>query len=426
MQTTQVGIIGAGPAGLLLAQLLHQQGIASVVLESRPRARVEARQRAGLLEQGTVDALRQAGAAERLDREGLFHEGVLLQYAGQRQRVPLTELTGGASVTIYAQTEVVKDLISQRLALGLPLLFEAEATSIEGLATDQPVIHYTHEGRAQALACDFVAGCDGFHGISRQAAPAGHFQTFDKVYPYCWLGIIADVPPSTHELIYAYHARGFALHSMRSPTRSRLYVQCAPTDTLEDWPDARVWAELQIRLGTAGWTLQEGPIIEKTITPMRSFVTTPMQYGHLLLAGDAAHIVPPTGGKGLNMAVADTRQLFAALLAHYQRGDPQPLAGYSAACLRRVWRVQEFSNFMTEMLHHNPEKSAFDQQLQQARFQQLTTSRAAAQVVAENYVGLAAQWAAEASPPAGTPPRPAGVAPRPLAPSPKRREETSL
>ena len=398
---TQVGIIGGGPAGLLLAQLLHQQGIASVVLESRPRARVEARQRAGLLEQGTVDALREAGAAGRLDREGLFHEGVLLQYAGQRQRIALTELTGGAGVTIYAQTEVVKDLIAQRLGQGLPLVFEAEATAIAGLATDQPVIHYTAGGQAHALHCDFVAGCDGFHGISRQAAPAGHFQTYDKVYPYCWLGIIAEVPPSTHELIYAYHPRGFALHSMRSATRSRLYVQCAPTDTLEDWPDERVWAELQTRLSTPGWTLNEGPIIEKTITPMRSFVTMPMQYGRLLLAGDAAHIVPPTGGKGLNMAVADTRQLFAALRAHYHHADDAPLRDYSAACLRRVWRVQEFSNFMTEMLHHNPEKSNFDQALQAARFQQLTTSEAAAQLVAENYVGLAAKWAAEAGRPAG-------------------------
>ncbi len=397
---TQVGIIGGGPAGLLLAQLLHQQGISAVVLESRPRTRVEARQRAGLLEQGTVDLLREAHAAERLDREGLVHEGVLLSYNGQRHRIDLAGLTGGACVTIYAQTEVVKDLIQQRLAQGLPLLFEAEATHIEGLETDHPVIHYTYQGQAHTLACDFVAGCDGFHGIARQAAPAGFFKTYDKTYPYCWLGIIAQVPPSTDELIYAFHERGFALHSMRSAVRSRLYVQCAVTDTVEDWPDARIWEELHLRLGTAGWTLREGPILEKSITPMRSFVTEPMQYKRLFLAGDAAHIVPPTGGKGLNMAVADTKTLFDALCAWYQRGNAALLHRYSAACMRRVWRVQEFSNYMTELLHHNPDKGPFDQHLQESRFNLLTTSPAASQVIAENYVGLAAQRASEA---AGTP-----------------------
>ncbi len=394
---TQVGIIGGGPAGLLLAQLLHQQGITAVVLENRSRQRVESRQRAGLLEQGTVDALREAGAAERLDREGLFHEGVILSYNGQRHRIALTELTGGAGVTIYAQTEVVKDLIAQRLATQQPLLFEAEATHIEGLTTDSPVIHYALDGQQHTLACDFVAGCDGFHGIARRTAPEGFFKTYDKTYPYCWLGIIAQVPPSTDELIYAFHERGFALHSMRSSERSRLYVQCDVTDTVADWPDERIWAELHLRLGTAGWTLSEGPILEKTITPMRSFVTAPMQYERLFLAGDAAHIVPPTGGKGLNMAVADTRQLFEALRTHYQDGDNRGLLDYSAACMRRVWRVQEFSNYMTELLHRNPEKSAFDQHLQEARFQLLTTSRAASQVVAENYVGLAARRASEAA-----------------------------
>jgi p-hydroxybenzoate 3-monooxygenase len=391
---TQVGIIGGGPSGLLLAQLLHQQGIAAVVLENRPRARVEARQRAGLLEQGTVNLLREAHAAERLDREGLVHEGVLLHYNGRRHRIDLAELTGGACVTIYAQTEVVKDLIQQRVAQGLPLLFEAEATHIEGLGTNTPLIHYTHRGAARMLACDFVAGCDGFHGIARRAAPEGFFRTYDKIYPYSWLGIIAEVPPSTDELIYAFHERGFALHSMRSSTRSRLYVQCAVTDTVEDWPDARIWAELHARLGTAGWTLHEGPILEKSITPMRSFVTEPMQYERLFLAGDAAHIVPPTGGKGLNMAMADTKTLFDALRAHYQTGDDAGLRDYSAACMRRVWRVQEFSNYMTELLHLNPEKSAFDQHLQASRFNLLTTSTAASQVTAENYVGLAAHRAA--------------------------------
>jgi p-hydroxybenzoate 3-monooxygenase len=395
---TQVGIIGGGPAGLLLAQLLHQQGISAVVLENRPRARVEARQRAGLLEQGTVNLLRDAGAAARLDREGLVHEGVLLSYNGRRHRINLSALTGGACVTIYAQTEVVKDLIQQRLAQGAPLLFEAEATRIEGLQTTTPLIYYTYQGEERTLACDFVAGCDGFHGIARWAAPDGFFKTYDKTYPYCWLGIIAQVPPSTDELIYAFHERGFALHSMRSSERSRLYVQCAVTDTVDDWPDARIWKELHARLGTTGWTLREGPILEKSITPMRSFVTEPMQYERLFLAGDAAHIVPPTGGKGLNMAVADTKTLFDALRAWYLTGDGELLRNYSAACMRRVWRVQEFSNYMTELLHLNPEKPAFDQHLQESRFQLLTTSEAASQVIAENYVGLAAQRAA--APPA--------------------------
>jgi p-hydroxybenzoate 3-monooxygenase len=395
---TQVGIIGGGPAGLLLAQLLHQQGIAAVVLENRSRPRVEARQRAGLLEQGTVDLLREAGAAARLDREGLVHEGVLLSYNGRRHRINLSELTGGACVTIYAQTEVVKDLIQQRLDQELPLLFEAEAMQIEGLETSTPVIHYTYQGEEHTLACDFVAGCDGFHGIARQAAPEGFFKTYDKTYPYSWLGIIAQVPPSTDELIYAFHERGFALHSMRSSQRSRLYVQCAVTDTVEDWPDARIWEELHLRLGTAGWTLQEGPILEKSITPMRSFVTEPMQYERLFLAGDAAHIVPPTGGKGLNMAVADTKTLFEALRAWYQQGEPALLQDYSAACMRRVWRVQEFSNYMTELLHLNPDKLPFDQHLQESRFQLLTTSVAASRVIAENYVGLAAQRASATAP----------------------------
>ena len=394
---TQVGIIGGGPAGLLLAQLLHGQGIRSVVLENRPRQRVENRQRAGLLEQGTVDLLRQAGAADRLDEQGLVHEGVILSYNGQRHRIDLTKLTGGSQVTIYAQTEVIKDLINNRLdAVPLdtnePILFEAEATAIDGITGDGPAtIHYTHNCENHTLTCDFVAGCDGFHGIARQAIPAELTRTYDKIYPYCWLGILAEVPPSTHELIYAYHERGFALHSMRSPTISRLYVQCDVTDTVEDWPDERIWAELKIRLGTPGWTLQEGPIVEKTITPMRSFVREPMQHGRLFLAGDSAHIVPPTGAKGLNMAVADAGQLFNGLMDYYENTSTVALDAYTATCMRRVWRVQEFSNFMTDMLHHNTDKSPFDQALQQSRFNQLISSEKASAVVAENYVGLAAK-----------------------------------
>ncbi|QDK77212.1 4-hydroxybenzoate 3-monooxygenase [Spirosoma sp. KCTC 42546] len=393
---TQVGIIGAGPAGLLLAQLLHQQGIRSVVLENRSRERVESRQRAGLLEQNTVDLLRQAGATDRLDQQGLVHDGVILSYNGQRHRIDLAKLTGGSRVTIYAQTEVVKDLIQLRLNTGEPILFEAEATSIDGLDGNEPMIQYTHNGESHTLICDFVAGCDGFHGISRQTIPESLTTAYDNVYPYCWLGILAKVPPSTHELIYAYHDRGFALHSMRSPEISRLYVQCDVTDTLADWPDERIWAELQLRLGTVGWTLMEGPILEKTITPMRSFVSEPMQYGRLFLAGDSAHIVPPTGAKGLNMAVADTGQLFHALMDWYQNGSASELANYTACCMRRVWRVQEFSNFMTELLHHNPNKTPFEAQLQASRFNQLITSQMASTVVAENYVGLAAKRASEA------------------------------
>lgn len=392
--TTQIAIIGAGPAGLLLAQLLHQQGIRSVILENRPRQRVESRQRAGLLEQGTVDLLREAGATDRLDREGLVHEGVILSYNGKRHRINLAALTGGSCVTIYAQTEIVKDLIQNRLAAGKPILFEAEATRIEHVLGDGPAtVHYTHNGEEHTLTCDFVAGCDGFHGISRKTIPAELSRVYDKTYPYCWLGILAKVPPSTHELIYAYHERGFALHSMRSPDVSRLYVQCAVTDTVDDWPDERIWSELQIRLGTEGWALQEGPIFEKTITPMRSFVSEPMQHGNLFLAGDSAHIVPPTGAKGLNMAAADAGQLFRALMAWYQDENRVALDQYTADCMRRVWRVQEFSNFMTEMLHHNPDKSAFDQYLQQSRFNQLISSQTASTLVAENYVGVAAKKA---------------------------------
>lgn len=393
---TQVGIIGAGPAGLLLSQLLHQQGIDSIILENRSRQRVESRLRAGLLEQNTVDLLKEAGADFRLKKEGLVHEGVVLSYNGKRHRIALSELTSGACVTIYGQQEVVKDLIKTRLEAGEILLFEAEATSIAELDTSHPTIHYIYEGEEHTLSCDFVAGCDGFHGISRHAIPDGILNVYDKTYPYCWLGILAQVPPSTDELIYAFHERGFALHSMRSSEISRLYVQCGVEDTLEDWPDARIWEELQIRLGTPGWTLQEGPILEKSITPMRNFVTEPMQYNRLFLAGDAAHIVPPTGGKGMNMAVADSQNLFNALLAWYREGNTSLLDSYSTACTNRVWRVQDFSNYMTDLLHLSPTKDAFEQHLQQSRFDLLTTSEAASRVIAENYVGIASKRASEA------------------------------
>jgi p-hydroxybenzoate 3-monooxygenase len=402
--TTQVGIIGAGPSGLLLAQLLHLQGIETIVLENRSQQRVESRLRAGLLEQNTVDVLRQAQAAERLDREGLVHHGVILSYNGRRQHIPLSDYTGGSVVTIYGQQEVVKDLIKIRLAAKKPIFFEAEAHSITDLETAQPSIYFSQNGEEHVIKCDFVAGCDGFHGIARQHIPTEIKCIYDKIYPYSWLGILAKVPPSTDELIYAFHERGFAMHSMRSSEISRLYIQVPNDAKIEDWTDEMIWSELQIRLAVrplsgeskgAGWVLEEGPILEKSITPMRSFVSEPMQYQRLFLAGDAAHIVPPTGAKGMNLAVCDTQNLYEALLSFYEKGDETLLQNYGQACLSRVWRVQDFSNYMTDMFHLNPNKDAFDQQLQKSKFDLLTISEASARVFAENYVGVASKRASE-------------------------------
>jgi p-hydroxybenzoate 3-monooxygenase len=387
---TQVAIVGAGPAGLTLSHLLARQGIESIILEDRSRPYVEARVRAGVLEQTTVDLLRQYGAAERMDREGLVHHGIELRFDRQSHRIPLSDLTGGSTVMIYGQQEMVKDLIRVRLEEGGTILFEAECFGMDELATSHPVVRYRHEGQEHQLDCDVVAGCDGFHGISRAAIPSDQLTIYDYEYPFGWLGILAAVPPSTEELIYCYSDRGFALHSLRSSQISRLYLQCRADEDIDQWPDERIWQELQIRFATNdGWTLKEGPILEKGVTPMRSFVATPMQYGRLFLAGDAAHIVPPTGAKGLNLAVGDARVLAEELTAWYRTGQTQALVNYSDTCLRRVWRAQHFAWWMTMMLHQREDDpSGIERQLQLAQLRYVSSSRAAATMLAENYVGL--------------------------------------
>jgi p-hydroxybenzoate 3-monooxygenase len=386
---TQVGIVGAGPAGLVLSHLLQREGIESVVLEDRSREYVEKRVRAGVLEQGTVDLLTELGLAERLHKEGLIHHGIELRFDGQGHRIPFEELAEGRAITIYGQQEVVKDLIAARLDAGGPLLFEVDDVSLHGIDSDEPSIRFTHDGVEQELRCDAIAGCDGFHGISRPSVPDGVLSFNELEYPFAWLGILAEVAPSTEELIYAPHERGFALHSLRSPELSRLYVQCDPEDSLDDWPDARIWEELHLRLARDdGWTLNEGPVIERAIAPLRSFVAQPMQYGRLYLAGDAVHIVPATGAKGLNLAVADVQVLGEALTKYLQGGDAALLDAYSDACLRRVWRVQHFSWWMTWMLHRFPDDDGFRRGLRQAQLEYVCSSQAAAKTLAENYVGL--------------------------------------
>jgi p-hydroxybenzoate 3-monooxygenase len=388
---TQVAIVGAGPAGLMLSHLLARSGIETVVLESRSREYVEMRVRAGVLEQGSVDLLVQTGAGERLQREGMVHQGIELRFEGQAHRVPLTELSGGRSIVVYGQQEVVKDLIRLRLASGGQILFEAEAQTVEGLESDRPTVHFKHDGLTDSVECDYVAGCDGFWGICREAIPAGALAVYEKEYPFAWLGILAEMRPASEELIYAYHDElGFALHSMRSPTISRLYLQCRPDEPLDEWPDARIWSELRTRLATDdGFDLDEGPIIEKGVTAMRSFVVEPMQHGRLFLAGDAAHIVPPTGAKGMNLALADVKVLADALEGWYASGRRALLEAYSATCLRRVWRAEHFSWWMTSMLHRFPDDDGgFQHRLQLSQLRYVTSSRAAATTLAENYVGL--------------------------------------
>ncbi len=391
VRRTPVGIIGAGPAGLVLAHLLHRQGIESVILECRSRAEIEGTIRAGVLEQGTVDLLNAMGLGGRMMREAHFHSGITLRFGGGSHHIDMEGLTGGKRVTLYAQHEVIRDLVAARLADdGEAILFGVGAVSLHDLEGGRPAIRYrAGDGAAEELRCDFVAGCDGFHGPSRQAIPAARRTEYQRLCPFGWLGILAEAPPSHPELIYARHERGFALLSTRSPEIQRLYLQCDPHDGIAAWPDDRIWSELHARLETAeGWSLTEGPIFQKGIIPMRSFVCDPMQHGRLFLAGDAAHIVPPTGAKGLNLAVADVLVLARGLAAHYASGDGDPLRRYSATALRRVWMAQRFSWHMTAMLHRDETESPFEQRLHLAELDQLVRSRTAAAALAENYVGL--------------------------------------
>ena len=388
-KNTQVGIIGAGPSGLLLSHLLHKKGIDSVVLEARSRRYVEERVRAGVLEQGTVDLLSDAGLGERLQREGLVHHGIELRFDGRGHRIALSDLTGGRSIWIYGQREVVKDLIDARLAAEGTIHFEADDVKLSGIDSTSPAISYRKDGRDHELSCDFVAGCDGFHGVSRDSIPAGVLRTYHHVYPFGWLGILAAVAPSTEELIYAYHDRGFALHSLRTPEISRLYLQVSPDEDINNWSDDRIWEELSVRMATDdGWTLKTGPVLEKGITPMRSFVVEPMQYERLFLAGDAAHIVPATGAKGLNLAVHDVHKLANAFIAWYREDTQELLDQYSDKCLDRVWRVQDFSSFMSLMLHRYSDDDGFRGRLQRAQLAYICSSEAASRSLAENYVGL--------------------------------------
>ena len=384
---TQVGIVGAGPAGLVLSQLLHLQGIESVVLENRSRQYCEERIRAGVLEWGTVELLIEMGVGERLKREGLIHHGIELRFGGHGHRIDFEDLTGRA-ITVYGQHEVIKDLIQARLDDNGQVLFEVEDVSVHGIDTTAPQIRYRRGNESREIRCDFLAGCDGFHGVCRPSIPASALAVYERSYPFGWLGILAEAAPSSEELIYAYHDRGFALHSMRSPKVTRLYLQCSPEEDIALWPDERIWKELQTRLaGDGNWKLNEGPILQKGVTGMRSFVVEPLQYGRLFLAGDAAHIVPPTGAKGLNLAVADVRILARALKEFYTSGKTNLLDQYSQTCLRRVWRVQRFSWWMTSMLHRH-EGNPFDERRQLAELDYVTSSRAASQSLAENYVGL--------------------------------------
>lgn len=387
-ERTQVGIVGSGPAGLVLSQLLHLQGIDSVIIENRSRQYVEERVRAGVLEQGTVDLLTEMGVGERMKNEGLIHHGIELRFGGRGHRIDFKDLTGGKGITIYAQHEVVKDLTNARIAAGGQIFFEVANVSVHDLDGPKPKIEYQKDGNACELTCDFIAGCDGFHGICRPSIPPGVLTVYERDYPFGWLGILADAPPSSGELIYTYHDRGFALLSMRTPHISRLYLQCKPDENIDLWSDDKIWQELQIRLASPGWKLIEGQILQKGVTGMRSFVVEPMQYGNLFLAGDSAHIVPPTGAKGLNLAVADVQILSRALKHFYATGSRELLDSYSEVCLRRVWKVQRFSWWMTSMLHRFPDENPFDRRRQLAELDYVTSSRAAAETLAENYVGL--------------------------------------
>jgi p-hydroxybenzoate 3-monooxygenase len=385
---TQVGIIGAGPAGLTLAHWLKSHGISSVIIERKSQDYIQSRVRAGLLEQNTVDILKSLGLADRLIKEGLKHDGVFLSFNGVRTRVPFSELTEGRQITIYGQQEVIKDLCEAWMDQGGEIYFEAQSDLIEGFDTENPKIHFTHEGEECTIECDFIAACDGFHGIGRKSMPAGSFKEHQTVYPFSWLGILAEVEPSSEELIYAYHERGFALSSLRSEKVSRLYIQVENDDSLDNWPDEKIWDELSIRLATTGWNLKRGPIFEKSITPMRSFMIDNLQSDRLFLAGDAAHIVPPTGGKGLNLAVADVKHLVDGFLDFYKNDSLKALDSYTETAIKRIWRAQDFSNFMTTLFHKQDEHGSFKYQLQKGKFDYIGISKAYAATIAENYVGL--------------------------------------
>ena len=385
---TQVAIVGAGPAGLMLSHLLAGQGIESIVIEARSREYCEQRVRAGVLEQGTADLLTETGLGGRMQSEGLIHDGVELRFNGRSHRIDFKKLTG-RGIMIYAQQEVIKDLIAARLGADGKVFFEVDRVSVHDLDSSHPTVRFRHQGDSQEIACDFIAGCDGYHGICRPSIPGGHLTTYERIFPFAWLGILAAAPPISDELIYCYHQRGFALYSMRSAEVVRLYLQCAPDEDLAQWSDQRIWAELQTRLAKIdGASLAEGEILQKSITAMRSFVVEPMQYGRVFLAGDAAHIVPPTGAKGLNLAVADVRVLAQALTEFYSSGSQLLLDRYSEICLRRVWLVQRFSQWMTTTLHRSPGGDPFEERRQLAELDYLTVSPVASQSFAENYVGL--------------------------------------
>jgi len=386
---TKVAIVGAGPSGLLLGQLLTRAAIDNVIVERHTPEYVLGRIRAGVLEQGAVEMVDEAGVGARLHAEGLIHGGIEISWAGGRNRIDLNRLTGGKSVTVYGQTEVTKDLMDGRKASGALSVYEAEDVSVQGFGGDHPVVRYHHDGEAHELECDFIAGCDGFHGVCRHSVPATALQSYERVYPFGWLGVLSDTPPVSHELIYVSHERGFALCSMRSHTRSRYYLQCSLAEHVEQWPDERFWAELRKRLDArAAANLVAGPSIEKSIAPLRSFVAEPMRFGRLFLAGDAAHIVPPTGAKGLNLAASDVRYLFDGLVEHYRHGRSNGLDAYSARALRRIWKAERFSWWMTMLLHRFPDHGPFGEKIQLAELEYLFSSRAAQTALAENYVGL--------------------------------------
>ena len=390
---TSVGIIGAGPAGLLLSLLLFREGIDSIILENRSRAEIESTIRAGVLEHGTVELLTDMGLDARMKREGAVHHGIELRFDSSGHRIDFHELTNGRSIMLYPQHEVVKDCVAARLEQGGHILFNVKDVHLLAVSSDQPTIHFTHEDEQVEVQCDFIAGCDGFHGVSRTSIPAALQRVYTRSYPFGWLGILMQAPPSAKELIYAYHERGFALVSTRSPQLQRMYIQCDPQDDIATWSDAMILEELETRLTTQdNWKLRIGPIIQKNIVAMRSFVIEPMQYGRLFLAGDAAHIVPPTGAKGMNLAIADIRHLARALALFYQQKRTTLLDAYSATCVRRVWRAEHFSWWMTSMLHRFPDDDLFQQRMQRAQLEYTVSSRASATSLAENYVGLPFDW----------------------------------